>query len=595
MTIFTNRFKTIILASSVAIIGVPSVNAVVAKPGLYAATQPDGSTVTIRQEGGFGNHRTYSADGYLLTTNDEGFYVFADCDADGLPVATSIRALDVEKRSPEMKIEISKLDQSRVSDAFMRRSIQNNKKTGKARKGPGLFSTHFPSTGEQHSIAILVNFSNKEFTMEDPNDYYTRQLNEEGFNDNGATGSAREYFIDNSYGNFKPTFDVYGPVTLSHPYAYYGANNSFGEDKRPHEMVIDACLLLDDEVDFSKYDRNGDGVIDNVYIYYAGYGEADGGGSNTIWPHSYDLEYLSDTEYVLDGVILNHYACSNELDHVSDIPSGIGTFTHEFSHVMGLPDLYPTAGSSAFTPGEWNIMDVGSYNNCGCTPPNYSSFERYALGWLEPEILTEVGDYTLEPLPQSNKAFLIPTELENEYFLLENRQHMGNDRFIPGHGMLVWHVDFNQEIWDQNVVNNDNRHQHMDLVEADNERKEKSRAGDSFPGSAGITAFGEETEPALLSWAKVSPGIDLYDIAESEEGIISFSVKQSSSAGVESVTGFGSTISVNGRFVTCNGGSATVYDFTGKKVTEVSSNPVALQPGLYIIVAGAQKRKVVIK
>ncbi|MBD5358427.1 MAG: M6 family metalloprotease domain-containing protein [Bacteroides sp.] len=612
MTFFTNSIKTLILSTAIGVIGTSSLYAVVAKPGLVQTEQPDGSVVNLRLEGSFGNHRAYTSDGYLLTTNEDGFYVFAGCDASGLPVATDILATDPENRTAEMTLAIRQLDQSVISDAFIRRNQLKPAKANAIHKGPGLFSSHFPSKGEQRAIAILVNFSNKKFLMDeeremedanegmednmwDANDYYTRQLNEEGFSDYGATGSARDYFVENSYGNFLPTFDVYGPVTLAHPYSYYGANDYYGNDKRPHEMVIEACQLLDDEVDFSEYDRNGDGVIDNVYIYYAGFGEADGGGSSTVWPHSFDIEYASDEEYFFDGVKLNHYACSNELDHSSKTPAGIGTFTHEFSHVLGLPDLYDTYSSGAFTPGEWNILDVGNYNNNACTPPHYSSYERYALDWMEPEILSEVGDYTLEILPQSNKAYMIPTEEENEYFLLENRQHVGNDRFLPGHGMLVWHIDFKQEIWDANIVNNTSKHQYVDLVEADNERKERSRDGDSFPGTAGVTSFGSETTPALLSWGGVSPGFDITDIAESEDGLITFTVKESQSGIDKIIVGEDSRIVVSGRFVSCLAGVANIYDLSGKLIASVGETPVTVDPGLYIIVSGSDKRKVVIK
>lgn len=594
----TSIIKSVILSAVAGLATAPSANAVVAKPGLIEARQPDGTTVTIRLEGSYGNHRAYTSDGYLLTSDEKGFYVFAGSNADGMPVATDIKAANPENRTPEMKKAIAALDQSLITDAFANRAAAKARedKARRIHKGPGLFSTHFPSSGEQHALAILVNFSNKEFSMEDPNDYYTRQLNEEGFSDNGATGSARDYFIDNSYGNFLPTFDVYGPVTLGHPVSYYGSNDAYGNDKRAAEMVVEACRLLDEEIDFSEYDRNGDGVIDNVYVYYAGYGEADGGGQNTIWPHSYDImSAYPNEDIVLDGVILNHYACSNEVDHVLEIPTGIGTFTHEFSHVMGLPDLYATDNSGAFTPDEWDILDVGSYNNNSCTPPNYSSFERYALDWMEPEVLDSPADCSLDPLPLSNKAYLIPTDKENEYFLLENRQHIGNDRFIPGHGMLVWHVDFVQQIWDYNIVNNNNRHQYVDLVEADNKKTVSTRSGDSFPGTAGITSFGIDTKPALKSWSGVSPGIDLSDIAESEDGVITFKAIVAGS-GIEDVAAAdGDGIIVDGRSVSCGTGVAVIYDLSGKRVAEAASTPVSVEPGLYIVTSNAGTRKIAIK
>ena len=156
----------------------------------------------------------------------------------------------------------------------------------------------------------------------------------------------------------------------------------YGNDQRPEEMIIEACQMLDDTVDFSEYDRDGDGYIDNVFVFYAGRGEASGGASDTVWPHSWDITAATSVPYVFDGVRLDRYGCSNEWE--VDRPDGVGTFVHEFSHVMGLPDLYATKYTGAFTPGAWSAMDYGPYNNDGCTPPLYSAFERYSLGWIEP-------------------------------------------------------------------------------------------------------------------------------------------------------------------------------------------------------------------
>lgn len=596
MTIHTNSIRATFIAVAIGILSIQASYAIIAKPGIIQASQPDGSIVNIRLEGSFGNHRAYSTDGYLLTTDENGYYVFADCSEDGLPVATDIKATTPEHRSAEMKARIARLDQRRITDAFNQRHELLTRSGNNPLKGPGLFSNHFPTKGEHKSIAILVSFSNNDFSMEDPHDYFHRLLNEDGFSDYGATGSAREYYIDNSYGQFLPTFDVYGPVKLTHPLAYYGTNDTWGNDKRAHEMIIEACELLDDQIDFSQYDCNGDGVIDNVYVYYAGYGEADGGKSTTIWPHSYDIEYaVPNQKYMFDSVQLNHYACSNEIDHNTNNPDGIGTFTHEFSHVMGLPDLYATDNSGAYTPGYWNILDVGSYNNQSRTPPNYSSFERYALDWMMPEAISAPGEYSLEPLPSSNKAFIIPTEKENEYFLFENRQQSGNDTYLPGHGMLVWHIEFNQKIWDENTVNNNTRHQYVDLIEADNIQSDNSTSGDSFPGTANITSFTSEGKPAFVSRAGVSTGFDIIDIAESKDGIITFTVKAYESGIDEVFASNKSGIKIDGRNVSCKNGTATVFDLSGKTMATLSPSPVTLQPGLYIVASPAGTVKITIK
>ena len=170
--------------------------------------------------------------------------------------------------------------------------------------------------------------------------------------------------------------------------SYYGENDYRGDDSNPQKMAIEACQQLDATVDFSEYDRDNDGYIDNVYIFYAGRGEASGGSSSTVWPHSWEVSAVESQTYYFDNVILNRYACGNEWE--GDKPDGVGTFIHEFSHVLGLPDLYSTSYSSAFTPGSWSAMDYGPYNNNGCTPPLYSVFEicsrldnSYRIGWTK--------------------------------------------------------------------------------------------------------------------------------------------------------------------------------------------------------------------
>ena len=91
------------------------------------------------------------------------------------------------------------------------------------------------------------------------------------------------------------------------------------------------------------------------------------------------------------------------------------------------------------------------------------------------------SEYELKPVHRSNEAFLIPTDREEEYFLFENRQQEGNGAYIPGHGMLVWHIDFDLDIWLINAANNDPDHQRVDLIEADNKLTPDSRAGGAFP------------------------------------------------------------------------------------------------------------------
>lgn len=516
----------------------------VAVPALHRPltfTQPDGTEITVQLRGDERAHCYLSEDGYLLVNENDAFY-YGNVDDDGLILRSDILAKQIERRTEADCAFLSTVDMTRVDDTMRkiwdgsryssrsalilppRASSPSGAESSHPSYGKGLFpGIHFPAQGVQKGLVVLVQYSDVKFTLDDPHDYFSRLLNEEGFSDYNGTGSARDFFVQNSNGQFLPEFDVYGPITLSQRRSYYGGNDSSGNDKAPEEMAIEACKQLDDTVDFSEYDRDGDGYIDNVYIFYAGRGEASGGESNTVWPHSWDVRAAGGKPQIFDGVELANYACSNEW--FSSGPDGIGTFVHEFSHVMGLPDIYATSYGSSFTPGEWCVMDQGSYNNNSRTPPAYGAFERNALGWCKPAILTgEERSHQLNPIIDTNEAFLIPTNSPNEFFLLENRQQKGWDAYIPGHGMLAWHIDYDENVWAYNAANNTSSHQHVDIEEADGRKSAYDRDGDAFPGTAGITSFTDYTTPSMLTWSGDKLNVPITGIEEAD-GIIRFNVK----------------------------------------------------------------------
>ena len=516
--------------------------AVPAKPGLTSYTQPDGTVINIMLVGDEHGHMIYSESGQLLVEAD-GRLEYAKFGADGVPVASGVIArsdgkgavksmqtqANIEEWAGKMAsnraVRLERLQEARSLRKAVTRADETLPDEDDDRLVPLNFgrceTTAFPVFGEQKGLVILVAYDDIGFEYGDY-DYFHRMLNEKGFSDYGSLGSARDWFVENSDGKFLPDFDVYGPVKLPKERKYYGSNDVYGSDERAHEMAIDACRILDDEVDFSQYDRDGDGMIDNVFIFFAGKGEHDSGVKNAVWPHSWDVALgIPDEQFIFDGVQLSHYACTCEYPSGYKRPDGIGTFIHEFSHVMGLPDLYVTSYGNGFTPGEWSVMDKGPYNNDRLTPPNYSSYEKCALGWLDFKPFTE-GRMEIQDLSSTNDAYAMPTEKENEFFFFENRQQKGNDKFLPGHGMLVWHVEYRKSFWDLNTVNNTATHQCVDLVEADNVRTESTRAADSFPGTKNVTSYGFNTKPQLASWAKKRLAFDLEDIAESEDGIISF-------------------------------------------------------------------------
>ena len=497
-----------------ALCGTVGVEAVRSNPRPSQVQLPDGSELAVRLQGDERYHYHTTSDGYVIEKATDGFFYYMQ-PVSGRLVRSSVRATGSRDAAEAAFVRsIDREAMVSVIDGQTRRSPRRS----------GALPSTFPTKGEIRGAVILVEYTDVSFTVPDAHNEFSRMLNEKGYSNYGGTGSARDWFVDNSMGEFQPTFDVYGPVRLPHPRAYYGENKSSGgDDARAHEMVIHACDILDDEVDFSQYDVDHDGWIDNVFVFFAGYGENLGYGvpEECVWPHSWDLTEYTNEPFMYDGVRLNHYACTNEID-LQDRMDGIGTFVHEFSHVLGLPDLYSTNYSNAFTPGDWCVMDAGPYNNDSRTPPNYSAYERYALGWLEPREIGAPANIKLDNI-SANTAARISTSNPDEYFLFENRQQTGWDKYIPGHGMLVWHIDYKPNVWSYNTVNNTKSHQYVDIEEADGLQSSSNRDGDSFPGAANVTEFTDDTTPSMRSWDDEPQNKPITDIRESN-GYIYFKV-----------------------------------------------------------------------
>lgn len=386
--------------------------------------------------------------------------------------------------------KISNEESVNYQKALNAKRSKYNKHNGKNR----LLISNYPTTGSPRSLVLLIEFSDVEFSsVDNPKDFYTRMLNEEGFTySNGAEGSVKDFFIASSMGQFTPQFDVVGPIKLSKPRKHYGGDTP-EMDYNAQEVITEACKIIDGEIDFSQYDTDGDGIVDNVYYFYAGSGQADNPSLiEAIWPHSYELS----EPLILDGKGIKSYACSNELKCDNDgklSTAGIGTFVHEFSHVLGLIDHYDTFYSGfTFDPNYWDTMAYGPYNNDGNTPPLFNAFERSEVGWMALTEL-EAGTDSVSRLPElteSNFAYRISVPGKpSEYFVLENRQQQGWDRFLPGHGMLMWHIDVDTAEWFNNTANTIGAHQLIDIVEADNILSNNSLDGDAFPGTANIRAW----------------------------------------------------------------------------------------------------------
>jgi M6 family metalloprotease-like protein len=322
---------------------------------------------------------------------------------------------------------------------------------------------------------------------------------------------------------------------MSRNMSYYG---SFDDNNAP-EMIIEACDSAHAlyGVDFTQYDNDNDGFVDFVYVIYAGYGEADGAPSTTIWPHQWNLYDYGGITHRIDGKILNRYACGNELSYFSNIYDGIGTICHEFSHVLGLPDLYSTDQSSTHkTMGAWDVMDYGPYNNDGNTPPSYSAYERFYMGWITPRVLNEPENVTLHPLNESQEALLLCDGNKHNlvgwnpnpatFYLLEVRRLIGWDEYLPGQGMLLTKIQFSYNKWSNNIVNNNANSQGVDLIESDGKStgsgtSSLGKAGDAFPNGKKYW-FGYDDH-------------EIENIARKANGVITFQYRGGAAEGIEDV------------------------------------------------------------
>lgn len=518
--------KNFTLFICAALLGTAAADAVPAKRVWRTFTQPDGTTVELMQGGDEFSHFFMTRQGDYVLCDTDGSFRYATVDKRGELTTLGIK---VESRSKaNVAVDKAAVEKALAARADAKREARvavsaRSDKKAPAQVGMGRFTSNYPRTGDVRCLVFLVEYKDVKFKVSDPQKYYDEFCNSENFTKDGATGSVAQYFRDQSDNMFRPVYDVFGPVPLKNNRAYYGGNTAGGDDKAAEEMVVEAVEYYKNEIDFSKYDFDNDGYVDNIFILYAGQGEASYGPATSVWPHSFELHYVM-TCPQYNGKRVDSYTCTNEWE--LNGPEGIGTFCHEFSHTMGLPDLYHTSNSSAaYTPGSWSVLDYGPYNNEGRTPPNYSIFERNAMGWLEPSVLDGPACITLEPIT-SNTGYLIETEKTNEFFLLENRQQKGWDTFIPGHGMLIWHIDFNQAKFNDNSVNNSKTHQYVDIVEANNEansNNEQTMAGYAFPGTAKNTSFTSTTTPAMKSWSGRDVDMPITNIVE-QSGKIMFDV-----------------------------------------------------------------------
>jgi len=377
---------------------------------------------------------------------------------------------------------------------------------------------------------IMVTFPNWQYGFSFSKAEVDSMFNAQNF----TTGSVRKYFHDQSAGAYNPQFDIYGPVTVSKNYGYYGKASGNSYDSYPGQLAVEACQLMDSAIDFSQYDSDKDGNVDLVYILYAGMGQADESyinktivptPSDLIWPH---YSSVTSTGYsgtiagrTFDGKKIYNYECSNELDgaYTQDMEypcmAGMGLACHEFCHALGLPDLYTQNNKQIV--GVWDIMDYGCYSNDLLTPPALSAYERYFMGWINPVLLNDPTDCELLPLAENNQAYIYTgsanmpaTTKTGTFYIIENRQKISGswDEFVPDEGLLVWKI----QSWSSGYVNvaSGNSNNKIDIIRSD------GSSGDGMDYRQGY-CYPYQTKDSI-------PNLHITDI-KNEDGVVSFKFK----------------------------------------------------------------------
>ena len=464
MKIATNLKNTLIAATSAVFFCTPAF-AAPAMPGLIEFQQADGSTVTGELHGDeFFNYRT-TEDGYVMVQDENGYFEYADPDSAQL-VPSGVRVDAPQLRSTAAPVGLTPgltpaqqakarqtFEQNRAAHAAIMKDVPVAPHN--AGQTNGLRAANH--SGNLKFIVLLIEFQDKFFTY--GHDDFYNLLNQENW---GGTGSTRDFYRHSSWDLFQPTFDVWGPIRV---------------DMTAHEakqdtptMIYQACQKADAlGANFADYDTDNDGNVDNVYCFFAGYDQAQGGSEyDCIWSHASGIGYKG---LRLDGKLVSGYGCSSELKWSSGADRvNIGTFTHEFGHVIGLPDFYITGGDGGHSPGGWDTMAGGCYNNDSKSPPLFSAYERELLGWCTIPVVPE-GQVTLPNLQDNRNlpAYRIQTNNPQESYIVEYRVKTQYQNYgLPRNGMMIWHVDHSLDGWNHNNPNGIDGHPGYDVFECNN-------------------------------------------------------------------------------------------------------------------------------
>jgi immune inhibitor A len=378
-------------------------------------------------------------------------------------------------------------------------------------------------TTTRQAIVILVDFSDNVANQTAyPPSHYSDLLFSIG---TYPTGSMRDYYLENSYGNFTVTGQVTNWLRMPQTYAYYvyGQRGIYGP--YPHncqKMVEDAVIAADPYIDFSQYDNDGpdgipnsgddDGYVDALFVVHAGPGYESTHNVNDIHSHAWSTSY----PVPVDGVYA--YSYSTEPDN-----GNIGVFCHEFGHILGCPDLYDY-GYDSRGVGDWSVMAFGSWGNGGITPTQFDAWNKALLGFLTPVVPTGGVIDAIVPRAEDNPvAYKVWTNGSpgNEFFMFEYRERTMFDSYLPGSGIIVYHVDENMWNNDSQRCGSGSPHYLVAVEQADGECDleyyvNRGDTGDPWPGSGGTYnpnhAFNLISTPNTRNYANSATGVSIYNV-----------------------------------------------------------------------------------
>lgn len=487
--------------------------AVPAYPHPIEFTQPDGSKITIQLKGDEKVRWAETMDGYSILFNNKGMYEYAILDNENNMIPSGRKVKNESLRNNE---EINFLKTISKGIHYSATQIQMMKASWNVYKKESEKS--FPTLGNRNLICILIGYTDVAFTK--TNSDFNNLFNQINYTTAGATGSVKDFYLENSYNQLNLSITVAGPYTASQNMAYYGADYNGSHSIRSRELITEAAIAANSDVDYANFDNDNNGSVDGVYVIFAGYGQEAGASSDAIWSHASNIPTLT-----LDGKKINKYSCSPELRfNYGDYITYIGVICHEFGHVLGAPDYYDTdyaTGGQYDGTGAWDLMADGAWNNGGKTPAHHNAYTKTMVyNWASPTLISSTSSITLNNAAENpNSFYRYNSNTSNEYFLIENRQKNNFDAFIPGHGMLIYHVDGNSISSAGNSINSSS-HQGMYPICANATGNPPTTygtinsSGCPFPGTGNKILFNDTTTPNSKSWANINTSKPISSITE---------------------------------------------------------------------------------